>query len=102
MMVTLEGSAVHGHQQKKPGFCSLASFGSAPDPHLAILMHYEEDSSGLGWLSPSAPLRQAMKSKIHFENSPPSCKLTWACFSKTHSQSVDHYLFTKAFRQKVL
>lgn len=28
----------------------------------------------------------------------PSCKLTKAWFSKTHSQSVDHYLFTKALR----
>lgn len=32
----------------------------------------------------------------------PSCKLTKACFSKAHSQSVDHYLFTKAFRLRVL
>lgn len=40
------------HQYQKPKFRSLASFGSPPDPRLAILMYHGADSSSPGWLLP--------------------------------------------------
>lgn len=80
-----------------------------------VFHHITLTNQGMGVLpqSLSASLPdstvKAEKLLLSFEHFYPSCKLTKACFSlsflsffKAHSQSVDHYLFTKAFRLRLL
>lgn len=84
------------------GFGSLASSPVAARPVFSNSDVLVSRQLRLRMTTLPQSLSGSNESRLHFETLPPSCKLTEACFSKTHSQSVDHYLFTKAFGHKVL
>lgn len=67
-----------------------------------VIPVYHSTVTSRGWVRSPNPSLPDYEGSLLLWKFSPSCKLTKACFSKAHSQSVDHYLFTKAFRLQVL